>query len=129
MSLGRGLSRGPCQRVSSWTPKECKTMAFIAVVLDLGLLFCILLGSGIGAIKKHTFGVLGLGLFLYILLGLKVTPSGSCVVLTFCSTERNLHSLKCVIVPDFFWTSIKYKESHVGDCSSVSDLELESFIP
>ena len=33
---------------TSWTPKVCKLMAFMAVILGLGLLFCILLGFRLG---------------------------------------------------------------------------------
>ena len=30
--------------ITTWTPKVCKIMAFTAVIMGLGLLFCILLG-------------------------------------------------------------------------------------
>ena len=35
---------GSGSQTSTWAPKVCKTMAFMAIIVGLGLLFCILWG-------------------------------------------------------------------------------------
>ena len=52
----------------TWTPKVCKIITFIAIIINLGLLFYILLGFKIIAFMAVT---LGLGLLIYILLGFR----------------------------------------------------------
>ena len=42
--LYQGLTKKSSSSDTTWTPKVCKTMAFMASIMGLGLLFYILLG-------------------------------------------------------------------------------------